>query len=52
MPAYQPPHDILEVLQAIEFEEALEPTIRVASTRGRHVAAKGPWIGWRASWAS
>ena len=26
MPAYQPPHDILEVLQAIEFEEALEPT--------------------------
>ena len=25
MPAYRPPHDILEVMQAIEFEEALEP---------------------------
>jgi hypothetical protein len=26
MPDYQPPNDILDVLQAIEFEEALEPT--------------------------
>ena len=26
MPDYQPPRDILEVLQRIEFEEALEPT--------------------------
>lgn len=26
MPDYQPPSDILEVLQKIEFEEALEPT--------------------------
>ena len=25
MPKYQPPSDILEVLQRIEFEEALEP---------------------------
>jgi hypothetical protein len=47
MPDYQPPRDILEVLQRIEFEEALEPTDpRRVDTREARGSQKT--LGWLA----